>query len=181
MRKTNLFVVGAPGVGKTTALTKLLDPWSKSLVEKPKWTLSPPVAMVGHYGQGTFGGGDTVPYDGAVDAVKYWSRHLLTDPRYSLFVFDGDRFSTKSVLELVSVQCLDHTFENPSYCIHMTASEEALAERRAKRGSTQNEAWMKGRATKAARFAAMFEGNCIEIETTNMSPDEVADALREYI
>ena len=184
MSKTILFVVGPPGVGKTTALSLLLDQWDLSLVEKPKWTLSPPVAMVGHYGQATFGGGDTVPYDGAKDAVMYWSKHLLHDPRYSLFVFDGDRFSTKAVMELVTAQMLDldhSVVSRPAVCVHLTASEAALKARRDGRGSKQNETWMKGRATKAERFASIFGENCIKLDTTSMTPQQVADALRKFI
>lgn len=177
--KFNLFVVGPPGVGKTTALNLLLDKWNTSLVEKPKWTLSPPVAMVGHYGLGTFGGGDTVPYDGATDAVSYWAKHLLPDPQYKVFVFDGDRFSTKNVLSLISVQCLDHSeIINPSICVHLTATRETLLERRNKRGSSQNEIWMKGRATKAKRFAEHFGDDAVEIDTTNMTPQQVADVIK---
>lgn len=178
-RKQVVFIVGAPGVGKTTAISSLLDPWFMQLVQKPKWTLSPPYAAVGHYGGNTFGGGDTVPYDGAAEAVRYWSRELLSDDRFHTFIFDGDRFSSDAVLAMISVQSLESEFD--LRCIHITASQDDLDARRAARGSKQNEAWMRGRATKARRFAEKGFNNMVVMDTSGASAESVADTLKSVL
>ena len=176
--KRVLFVIGAPGVGKTTALSTLLDPFGTTMLQKPKWTLSPPVALVGHYGRDPHAhyGGDTLAYNGAHPALDYWEKYLLTDDKFSSFILDGDRFSTKNVFERVNaLPNLDVR------AVYLTASEKALSERRNARGSTQNEVWMKGRGTKSKRFAQLFGDTCVTIETTDMSKSEVAIALHDAL
>lgn len=148
-----LFVVGAPGVGKTTLVRALLGleggdlPEGGYLVPKPKWTVLPSAAAAGHYTGETFDGGDTVPYTGAQDALAYWRAHLAAR---ALTVFDGDRFSNAGVLTWLR----DHG--HAPRALWLTAPSETLDTRRAARGSHQNAAWMKGRATKAERFAGML-------------------------
>jgi hypothetical protein len=172
--KTVLYVVGPPGVGKSTALTGLVDRWSVSLVQAPKWTISAPFALVGHYAGHAHDGGDTVPYDGAAACLAYMRDKLLTDDRLQCIVLDGDRFSTANCRlftdSLAGVRVV---------CVHLDASGGALATRRAVRGSTQNEAWMLGRGTKASKFADTFP-DAVRLQTDNMRPAEVTQVLRGY-
>jgi GTPase SAR1 family protein len=140
---TAIFVVGAPGVGKTTLVRQLLD--GVALIEKPKWTVGRKVVAAGHYKGDTFDGADMVPYNGAQDALIYWRDSLRDRP---FVIFDGDRFSNQTTLDFLRGQDLIGRF----YCVHLVAREDILAARRAKRGSNQNPSWMLGRATKAARF-----------------------------
>jgi hypothetical protein len=173
--KTVLYVVGAPGVGKSTALTGLLDKWATALVQSPKWTLSAPIALVGHYIKGGHDGGDTVPYDGAAECLTYMRDVLLQDHRLHGFVLDGDRFTTST--------CRQFTDGLPGIrvvCVHLQASDATLTARRTARGSTQNPTWMLGRNTKAARFADSFP-DAVRLQTDEMRPDEVTQAIRELL
>lgn len=147
-----LFVVGPPGVGKTTLVRLLLTmqgpelPIGGYLVAKPKWTvIGKEICAAGHYTGQVFDGGDTVPYTGAMPALDYW-RANLSDRR--LTVLDGDRFSFAGVVTALRGHDLA--------CLHVEASLEILDARRAARGSKQNATWMKGRESKARNFAAMF-------------------------
>lgn len=182
MTRTVTFVVGPPGVGKTVALRGLLDPFGVQLVPSPKWTLCPPLAMVGHYTSAGFDGGDTVPYNGAAAALDYWRDTLLPDARLRATVFDGDRFSSASVLERVQALAQQHGLTLA--CVLLTADAAALAARRAARSSTQNPAWMKGRATKAQRFAdglAAAGTPVLSLDTTAMPIADVQQQLREVV
>ena len=171
-----LFVVGAPGVGKTTALAALLDPFTTSLVPRPKWTISPPVALVGHYGSGDFSGGDTVPYNGAAIALDHWFRHLRHDPDIRASVFDGDRFSSVGLLRRMQGQGLDPA------CLLLTASDATLADRRHARGSKQNPSWMKGRATKAHNFSQLFDATRRhQVNTDDLTPDQVTTQITSML
>lgn len=143
-----LFIVGPPGVGKTTlvrALFATLDPLeAKYLVDKPKWTVAPGICAAGHYKGDTFDGADTVPYNGVNQCLDFWTKNLSTIP---LTIFDGDRFSFPACFDFFKAK------GHPVRVAHISAPPEVLAERRRSRGSKQNPSWMKGRETKALRFA----------------------------
>ena len=168
-----LFVVGPPGVGKTAALRSIL-PFYYDLHPNPKWTLSRGVALVGHYGSGTFDGGDTVPYNGGASAVNFWRQEVA--PKIPLAIFDGDRFSHAGAMR--AVECVEGV---TAACVHLFCDETALAERRAARGNTQNASWMAGRVTKAKRFAGLFPvEHHLDLDTSLMSIADVAASLLSF-
>lgn len=155
MERVALFVVGPPCAGKTTLVRSMLgfdDGRVRELVlvTSPKWTLAfgGRVVAAGHYRGETFDGADRVPYSGARAALEYWAGCLVH--RAEITIFDGDRFADAGVVEFVRrhVSRVEVT--------HVTADEATLAARRAARGWAPNGAWLKGRVTKAARFAERF-------------------------
>jgi hypothetical protein len=178
---TALFVIGAPGVGKTTAIRHLvpeLRPFGpvRREVEKPKWTICGTTVLAGHYRGQTFDGGDTVPYTGAREALEYWKAHLL--PVARLTIFDGDRFSTQPSLDFVRAAGV-HVVG-----VRLFASPETTKARCAARGSNQNETWIKGRVTKANNFAAKIGAysvstDCLAVEVA-MSIEAVLAFERQH-
>tara|TARA_Y100000592_G_C5463288_1_gene315166 strand:+ start:1407 stop:1967 length:561 start_codon:yes stop_codon:yes gene_type:complete len=172
--KVVLFVCGAPGVGKTTVLRGLLDPWSTSLVEKPKWTISGEYGLVGHYTNGLHDGGDTLAYNGAAEAMDYMEGTLFKRDGLRYFILDGDRFTARSAMARV-----ERMPEALMGCVHLTASEETLLARRSQRNTTQNPTWMKGRKTKASRFAAMFHTMCLHIETDGLEASQITRMIHD--
>jgi hypothetical protein len=137
-----LFVLGEPGIGKTSLARRLLQPDSY-LVAKPKWTVGETVCAAGHYTGDTFDGADTVPYNGVADALRYWDAHLRS---HALTMLDGDRFSHEGALAHFRPAALIRG-------VYLSAPAEIAVARRAARGSNQNATWLKGRQTKAANFA----------------------------
>jgi len=145
-----LYLVGAPGIGKTTLARNLLGigphgelPLGGYLIAKPKWTVTPKACAGGHYTGGTFDGADMVPAPAYKEALLYWAKDLA--PAKRLTLLDGDRFSMPNALAIVR----EHAHV---VVAHLTAPDEVHAARRAARGSKQDPTWAKGRVTKAANF-----------------------------
>lgn len=141
------------------------------LVPKPKWTVTPEVAAAGHYTGDTFDGADTVGYGDVVKTLEWWRANI----RVPLTIFDGDRFSHASALEAVRLVVPDVR------CVHLTLPEAELAVRRAARGSNQNAAWMKGRVTKAQRFAETFPGKKLTLDAAGQSVGALANQVERFL
>lgn len=163
MRPVILFVVGAPGVGKTTLVRGFLNHpfYPRPLFTEPpepKWTVvvnpdtgTAPVVAAGWYKGETFDGGDTVPYSGARAALEYW-RTDLWQLAPALTIFDGARFSTGPSYTYVKAFAAE--VGAAVICVHLVAPDAELAARRQQRGSNQAPAWIKGATTGARNFAA---------------------------
>jgi len=146
---TILWVVGEPGLGKTTLVRRLL-PARVALHDNPKWTVSGPLAAAGHYSGHVFDGADRVPYNGVDDALAFWGAHLSSS---TLTLFDGDRFSYSGVRGWFCA----NVFDQRQLCVLVAADASVGAERRAARGSNQSPTWVKGRMTKARKFWETFD------------------------
>lgn len=177
---TALWVVGAPGAGKTTMIRTLLElpeaiaRMEAYLVEKPKWTVGRNWCAAGHYTGATFDGADMVPYNGAAAALDFWESRLRLDR--PLTVFDGDRFSNAGVLERVGKRV------DQVRVVLVRTSPADLERRRAARGSNQNAAWARGRATKAERFAELVtaDGAGLVVDGT-LTPAQQATNVRAWL
>jgi hypothetical protein len=149
MSGTAIWVVGEPGVGKTTVVRTAWREEEKILITKPKWTVNKDRSWcaAGHYTGAAFDGADTVPYTGAMDALVLWESYLAPNAR--LTIFDGDRFSNGNCRDFVKLRGWQ--------CVCLLIEDEAgAAQRRVSRGTKQNETWIKGRRTKARRFFETF-------------------------
>lgn len=173
MKRRAVFIVGEPGIGKTTiireSLKKLREP---AIWAKPKWTVwnGPECRIVGagHYTGDVFDGADRVGYNQTatqIDSLGYF------EEAFGDFVvfFDGDRFSHDGSLKQLDERGYELN------CLLLEDAPLALS-RRASRGTGQNEKWVGGRRTKAARFFHKFaDGNKFR-----GTPDESArDFLKE--
>jgi len=170
-----LFVVGAPGVGKTTLVRELLEHRSYFSVE-PKWTMgmNGEVCAAGLYTGAKFDGADTVPYNGVQAALEFWADKLKT---FELTILDGDRFSYKKTVDFFRAQGADVR------CLLLDAGDALLAERRAARGTEQNETWVKGRVTKARNFFDELPDNAkvrFEVES-DTAPTALAALVRSWL
>lgn len=179
-----LFLLGSPGVGKTSLARRLL--WSggrePTLMYRPKWSFTDSVCAAGHYKGELFDGADTIPYNGARDVLESWSHRFIHWP---LTIFDGDRMSTKGTLEFLE------RFNTPRVAILLKANPSSLSARRTVRGSDQDPSWIKGRETKSDRFAQLIENdnNHIRVsplhvrvfDTSHMTMDDVFDHAKTYL
>jgi hypothetical protein len=170
MKPVALFIVGSPGVGKTTLVTKFLGPIAY-LIPKPKWTVSESgLLAAGHYTGGTFDGADMVPYNGVTQALLSW-RELSKE--HELTIFDGGRFSFEGAVASLVEGGADVR------CVYCEAAPDVLSRRRQARGSNQNPAWMKGRETKALRFSKMVP-KTLKLEMLG-EPYELTNRVRDWL
>lgn len=195
---TVLYVLGAPGVGKTTLVRNLLgfksfDVRSNmydvappgTVYSKPKWTMVPGgLCAGGHYLGKPFDGGDTVPYTEAIECLGYWLKTVLPNHKPVLTILDGDRFSTQTCLDFLRVHRPHFETQVRVLDIHLVASPEALLARRLERElvtkKSQKASWVKGRETKARNFAEKLRRDdqlhCIDLNgdfTTERSAERV--------
>ena len=172
---TVLWIVGEPGLGKTTLVRRILGE-ELTFNEKPKWSFGREgrVSAAGWYSGGTFDGADTVPYNAVNEALSYWTSDVL--PKSPLTVLDGDRFSIEPAWRFFR----DHEAKPRTATVLLAAPSEIGAARRAARSTTvQNATWVRGRVTKARGF---FERNpdAIELDATR-SPEEVFASLKAFL
>jgi len=181
MRHIVVFIIGPPGVGKTSICKTVLNEWDKSLVAKPKWTLCPPYALAGHYCGTIHDGADNVGFHAALETLEYWRDFIVTDDDYKYTILDGSRFSTKNVYDL-----MEKDKDLLSLCVYIKAKEEELEKRRKDRGTTQNAAWVKGCVTKADKFYGYFpEERRMEVQNPQRKDSEwsceIKDTVDEWI
>jgi len=163
-----VFIVGAPGVGKTTLVRELLEP-NSALIASPKWTVGPTVCAAGHYVGGKFDGADTVPYNGVQTALLFWEQRLASR---SVTILDGDRFSFSGAREFFAERGARDT------CIYLDTAPETIQARRQQRGTTQNATWVKGRVSKALNFATGFaEDRLLRLDAARPAKELATEAL----
>jgi hypothetical protein len=181
MKPRSLFVVGAPGVGKTTSVRTLLDSVDplhlRFMTRNPKWTVvRGKIACAGHYTGAKFDGADTVPYNGAralVESIPRVSAEFA--PR--VLVFDGDRFSDLG--SRTEIQARTSGIHVAMIC----APDDQTSERRLRRGSDQNPSWVRGRETKARRFFSMpgWDSAREILSLDGAVPDLASEVLSEIL
>lgn len=181
MKPTSIYIVGEPGVGKTTISLELAS----------KYTINPPIRLhkqlwgqpltKGHIVKGILLGKPKPPFSGtdalgmsvSPDACQ-WVAQQTT---YRLIIGEGARLTNTRFLQTLK----DHTNLN---LIYLTADN--AADRRQNRQKTngtkqQNPNWVQGRATAARNTTANLTGTCniITINTTTLSPCTIAQEIHQ--
>jgi ribose 1,5-bisphosphokinase PhnN len=176
---TLLYLVGSPGVGKSTLMAALTErcqrlartqPFAHDhlLRHDPTGLLSSdPVAVELGKRRDAFSGTDSLGMSVQPKAVEW----IATKP-HSLILGEGARLGTVGFLMAA---------RNSGYkvmLVHLTADQHTLAERRLARGSTQNEQWMRGAATRAVRLTERMQMDAdVHVIRADRPPHRIADFL----
>jgi hypothetical protein len=168
---TALWIVGEPGVGKTTLVREFLHGRELRYEPSPKWTWSGDWNLAGHYKGDTFDGADQLSTN-VMPILDVWEKKYL--PMAKVSVFDGDRFSFKGALDRISALARARV-------LLLVAPPEVAAARRKQRGSNQNEQWVKGRKTKSETFAFSFaEEDRLVLDATE-APEKLAAKAQAWL
>lgn len=155
---TTVYLIGAPGVGKSTVMEMLLTGYATGDFHRPEgcgtfgyevlYDRTPPALdkwVAGVYlgrHRGAFSGTDALSYSALSGAVQWAKAKELPGYVYG----EGARLSHPKFLSLLAAR--GHLI-----LAHLVASDRNLTERRRKRKSDQNEGWMRGAETRARRVA----------------------------
>lgn len=180
---STVYVVGAPGVGKSTLVDRLLETYRFTAATDAGF---PPFAAQPMYRgderlpsgfylgrrRARFPGTDALSMAVLPAAIEWAQRGALP----SLIVGEGDRLAHERFLDALSER-------SRIAVVYLAASERILAERRAGRGSNQDPSWAAGRATRARNVADAAEHmgwQVIRVYAT-ATPDAIADRVRREL
>lgn len=180
-----LYICGAPGVGKSTAMRLLRQPWDCAvmrhasvphvLLRNP--STGRPIGVELGLPREEFPGTDALSMSIAPQALSF-----VSSTYYSFAMGEGARLATRPFLECVAGRGVATTL------VRLTADPELLEERWRARGAKQSPSWRKGAETRARRFGEWFSdvmddlpARCLylDLDVTEMTPEETADRIRE--
>lgn len=156
MPPTMVYLIGPPAAGKSTLMAALTGDCTRSPQARPVGhdLLLPPLlpnplwadaAELGHR-RDSFAGTDALPL-GVQPAAVAW----ISERPYGLILGEGDRLANLGFITAA------HTAGYRIHVLALDAPTALLDARCAARGSTQNQSWRTGRATKHQRLAAHLE------------------------
>lgn len=146
MRMT--YIIGPPGVGKTTFVAELTKGLPVHRAERPfvRSLYQCGVVELGEK-RGTFSGTDALAMN-VQPRVLDWA----TFPEYGDVLAEGDRLANLSFLQGMAGQGFAVTLLR----LHADANRVAL--RRSERGTRQDETWVRGRVTKVTNLWEAWDG-----------------------
>jgi len=172
-----VYLVGEPGTGKTTLMNRLLATYDRQAPVKLDGTLMGEPLRIGqrtvglHLGTnraGGFGGTDALAMNVHPVAVAWASSSPLPPRVYA----EGQRLGTVAFLRALAAR--------GSVTLALLQGEEVAAARRAQRGSTQSESFIKGARTRAANLAERApRGVTVLTLDAELPVEELARRIRE--
>lgn len=183
-----LYIVGAPGVGKSTVTTQLTARWDRIVhphAPVPHSVLRHPVTgrrdgLELGVPRPDFPGTDALSMSIGPRALQF----VLS--RTSLVPFalgEGSRLATQPFIGGLARAGVAVTL------VRLAADEDLLTERWKMRGSKQNPIWRKGAGTRATRLADWFSDGLrsfpsacryLDLDVTESQPHETADRIRDF-
>lgn len=168
-----LYIVGEPGVGKSSVMRAL----TSTLRSAPVDVGGVPLRAVSVNGQSwhaaelgvrrpAFSGTDAMSMSVQPKVVR-----LLDASPFPLLVAEGDRLANGKFFDAVQAAGWELAV------VHLWAPPETLAARRAGRGDRQDAKWVQGRATKVARLVAAYSALPIQATAPAMVIAEHLAAL----
>lgn len=169
-----LYIIGAPGVGKTTVVRKLLRK------VKGEYQREPYVYFTSYgngciqlgYDRENFGGTDTLGM-----AVQKHLQEWLLGCDYTHILAEGDRLANKKFFDW----CLESGFTLKIVCLEVSDSvaQKRLDARNAKIGKTQNARWIKTRRSKIDNLKQQFGDHMVVLDG-NRPVKEILNDLRKF-
>lgn len=161
-----IYMIGVPGVGKTTAMVAALGPGD------PKQDGAVPYVVHGDWLQigkerAGFGGTDALAMDAQPKVIEW-----LRTKKPERVIAEGDRLANAKFFQ--AVQDLGYDL----LVVYLHAPRDVVAQRRQGRGSNQNETWLAGRETKVRRLAEDVTFNMVQIDATRPASEVAADLRR---
>lgn len=181
-----LYLVGAPGVGKSTVARELRSGWDTYVNRSaavPHTVLSHPVSdrLIGvelGVPRPNFPGTDALAMDIGPRALQWLSTQC-----FPFALGEGARLATRPFIGGLARAGVAVTL------VRLAADEELLTQRWKARGAKQNPSWRKGAATRAERVADWFSDQMapqrpgfrfyLDMDVTEMAPAEIADRIRD--
>lgn len=172
-----IYLIGAPGSGKTTLTEAFTQDWRDSAKHEQ------PIKFRSHHTphgdalslgwlRPAFGGTDTLG-NTAILGIEPWLPGIAKD--YEIIYGEGDRLANARFFDLCKSVGDFHLFylnTEPALCAERRANRSAIT------GKTQNPIWVKGRETKHRNLAHTFKA--FEIPS-GLSPMAGADLMRNVI
>jgi hypothetical protein len=166
-----LWIVGEPGVGKTTIARALLLGYSDHPTfenQSPKWTGFGSAAAAGWWRGEKFDGADTLAISQIKPAMTFWRDFLH---HTEVAIIDGDKLSNAGAVEVAREA-------GAKLICFLITGEEKAAERRGTRGTVQNATWVNGRRTKSKNFHDRFPGSKFSVDVS-LGTDAIVQMMKK--